>query len=49
MRLPWCFVLGHDWFSFSIPVEVRAFPEVKRVRKRWCCRCGYTEYAINQL
>lgn len=45
----WCLVPGHDWLSFSGPVTVAFLPDVKRLVKRICTRCGTTQYDVNSL
>jgi hypothetical protein len=44
-----CLVLGHDWVTFSAPVTIPHLPEVIRVAKRVCDRCGSTEYLVNHM
>lgn len=45
----WCLIPGHDWLSFSGPVTVPFLPDVTRLVKRICTRCGSVRYEVNQL
>lgn len=52
-RFPWfrrmsCRLFGHDMASFSGPVTIPWMPQVTRLVKRVCDRCGYTEYGVNR-
>lgn len=45
----WCLMLGHEWLSFSAPVTIPFLPDVTRLVKRICTRCGSTQYDVNSL
>lgn len=45
----WCLIPGHDWLSFSGPVTVEFLPDVTRLVKRICTRCGSIRYEVNSL
>lgn len=44
-----CRLLGHDWWSVSVPAVVPSFPDIQRVRRRSCARCGDKEWSVNEL
>lgn len=49
MRRLQCVLLGHDWVSFSGPVNIPFLPWVERLVKRVCARCERTEYAVESF
>lgn len=48
MRKVWCGVVGHAQVTLSLPVSIQSMPQVRRMAKKVCTRCGDTQYTIEK-